>query len=132
MLKIETNSKERADRMRRLVEQQLGLLATYRIREHVDPAAHVSTKQSKPEPDEAPPLEVLEALRQIQSEHYRRWLDESIPALGGLTPREAARRTGKPRRELEMILAEIEHGEARRPETGRLDVAELRRELGVE
>ena len=46
-------------------------------------------------PDEAPARPDLDpAMRQVLAdfvgEHERRWLDESIPALGGRTPREAA------------------------------------------
>jgi hypothetical protein len=28
------------------------------------------------------PPEVLEVVKRMQAEHYRRWLDEEIPALG--------------------------------------------------
>jgi hypothetical protein len=34
--------------------------------------------------------ELREAVAQVTALFERRWLDESIPALGGLTPREAA------------------------------------------
>jgi hypothetical protein len=132
-LKLETNSRERADRLRSLVEERLGPLVTFRVREHMDPVAQLSGREGRPvHPAEPPPAEVLEVMRRLQTEHYRRWLDESIPALGGLTPREAARRKGAPRRELDVLLAEMEHGEAGRPEAGRVDVAGLRRELGLE
>ena len=78
------------------------------------------------------PPEALEAVRQMQDEYYRRWLDMALPALGGLTPRAAAKRKGAPRKALELLLAEFEHAEARQPPGQRVDVAALRRELGVE
>ncbi len=77
------------------------------------------------------PPEVLEVVKRMQGEQYRSWLDEEIPALGGLTPREAAKRKGAPRKKLDLLLAEIEHAEAGQPEQQRFDVSVLRRELGV-
>lgn len=78
------------------------------------------------------PPEALEIVRAMRAEHYRRWLDKGVPALGGLTPRAAAKRKGAPRETLRLLLAEIENSEARRPEAQRYDVAGLRRELGIE
>lgn len=77
------------------------------------------------------PPEVVAALKKMQLEHYRRWLDQAIPALGGLTPREAAKRKGAPRKALLLLLAEIEHAEAGQPSARRFDVGAMRRELGV-
>ena len=59
-------------------------------------------------PDETPARPDLDpAMRQVLAdfvgEHERRWLDESIPALGGRTPREAAR-DPVGREELEHLL----------------------------
>jgi hypothetical protein len=131
-LRLESNSIERADRLRHLVEKRLGSDVTFRVREHSDPVAHLS-KGNAPSTPEAPmPPEVLEVVRKMQAEHYRRWLDDAIPALSGLTPREAARRPGKSREALRLILAEIEHAEAGQPLESRYDVTELRRELGVD
>jgi hypothetical protein len=134
LLRLETNSMQRADRLRRLVAERLGVLVSFRIREHADPVAHLAegaergARRGSPEPM---PPEVLEVMKRMQAEHYRRWLDEEIPALGGLTPREAAKRKGAPRKSLELLLAEIEHAEAGQPEQQRFDVSGLRRELGV-
>jgi hypothetical protein len=73
----------------------------------------------------------LEVVKRMQAEHYQRWLDEEIPALGGLTPRQAAEKKGAPRKRLELLLAEIEHAEAGQPEAQRFDVAVLLHELGL-
>jgi len=54
-----------------------------------------------------------------------------IPALGGLTPREAARRGGAATKKLEILLAEFENAEARRPVEERFDVSKLRHALGL-
>jgi hypothetical protein len=132
-LRLETNSVARADRLRRLVEDCLGPLVAFREREHTDPVAHLGRGDGRRAGgDEDLPPEAVEYLRKLQDEHLRRWLDESVPALGGLTPREAARRKGAPRRALELLLAEIENAEAGRPAELRQDVAALRRELGFQ
>ncbi len=134
LLRLETNSMQRADRLRRLVAERLGALVTFRIREHADPVAHLAEGAERGAPRAPPepmPPEVLEVVKRMQAEHYQRWLDEEIPALGGLTPREAAKRKGAPRKSLELLLAEIEHAEAGQPEQQRFDVSVLRRELGV-
>jgi hypothetical protein len=78
------------------------------------------------------PPEVLEVMKRMQAEHYRKWVDDAIPALGGLTPRAAAQRQGAPREALTLLLAELEHAEASQPPAQRFDVAALRRELGVD
>jgi hypothetical protein len=132
-LRLESNSVERADRLRKLVEERLGSLVTFRVREHTDPAALLQAGGPPRARAEAPsiPPEVVEAVKALEAEHHRRWLDESIPALGGLTPREAAKRKGGPRKGLELLLAEIEHAEATRPPEQRFDVDELWRALGL-
>ena len=89
------------------------------------------------EPDdgvsEAETLDVLNEL--IQEQSTMRWLDESVPALGGLTPRQAVEDPTR-REQVERLLAEFE-------DTSRFDalpegftpmsydVDLLRRELGL-
>lgn len=134
LLRLETNSVQRADRLRERVSGRLGPLVTFRIREHADPVAHLpeGTGSAGPAAPEPMPPEVLEVLKGMQAEHYQRWLGDELPALGGLTPREAAKRKGAPRKRLELLLAELEHAEAGQPEQQRFDVSVLRRELGLE
>src|SRR6266545_2154520 len=134
LLRLETNSMQRADRLRGLVAERLGALVTFRIREHADPVAHLAEAAARGAPrapSEPMPPEVLEVVKRMQAEHYQRWLDEEIPALAGLTPRKAAKRKGAPRKKLDLLLAEIEHAEAGQPEQQRFDVSVLRRELGA-
>jgi hypothetical protein len=133
-LRIETNSVERADRLRRAALERCGAALTFRIREHSDPTALLKEargKRTPPSPEPMPP-EVQAMVRGLMDEHYRRWLDEEVPALGGLTPRQAAKQKGAKRRKLELLLVEIEAMEAGKPTGERCDVARLRRELGIE
>ncbi len=53
-----------------------------------------------------------------------------VPTLGGKTPREAAR-SAKSRRELDLLLRDVENHEQRLPEPARFDMRRLRRELGL-
>ncbi len=132
-LRLETNSIPRADRLRALVQDRMGGTIAFRIREHVDPVAGLDRKRAVPaHAPEAMPPEALEMVKVMQAEHYRRWLDEEIPALGGLTPRAAAKRKGAPREALRLLLAEFENSEARQPTAERYDVTGLRRELGID
>lgn len=61
------------------------------------------------------------------------WMDEKVPALGGLTPRRAAK-TPAGRLRLERLLRQFEYDADRARLAGQppMDVDELRRELGME
>lgn len=133
-LRIETNSVERADRLRKAALERCGAALTFRIREHSDPTALLKEARGRgaSRPPEPMPPEVQATVRKLMEEHYRRWLDQAIPALGGLTPREAAKAKGAKRRALELLLVELEALEAGKPVGGRFDVGILRRELGLE
>ncbi len=130
-LKIETNSVERADTLRRRVEAGLGGLVHYRLRDHADLESMMALAKSRPAPAkrEQPP-ELKAMLREYKKEHMRRWVDEEIPALGGLTPRAA---TAKPasRAKLDLLLKDMENQESRLPADEQVGFAEIRAELGL-
>lgn len=134
-LRLSTNSVERADALRAIVEQACAGFVTFRAREHADPEA--ALRRGGPpgglgsggEGEEQPELQAM--VRAVKEKHYQAWLGERIPALGGLTPREAARGKAKDLRALALLVAEIENHEARLPEGQRFDVVGLRRELGL-
>jgi hypothetical protein len=62
-----------------------------------------------------------ETLRELASrhlrDHYRRWIDQPLPALGGHSPRQAAR-VPERRNALEALLRQLENNEDRRRITG--------------
>jgi hypothetical protein len=97
---------------------------------HADPLS--SRRPSRPAavPPGPPPPEALEAMRQLERRHYAAWLDESIPALGGESPR-AAVRTARGREAVDLLLKEFENHEQRVPGGKPFDFAPLRRELGL-
>ena len=55
-----------------------------------------------------------EALEQLQDRFERRWCDEHVPALGGLTPRQAAADPSR-REALERLLGEFERANRAQP-----------------
>lgn len=81
---------------------------------------------SPPEPVELDPADVAGIRRQLED----RWLADSIPALGGLTPREAAAST-QARGELVALLEDFEWTQRRSPQQLEYDISRLRRELGL-
>jgi hypothetical protein len=79
-----------------------------------------------------PSLEIARTVAAFQHQHLKRWQDEAIPALGGITPRQAAADpAARPR--LEQLLREMENIEDRKRAAGEdwMDLAWLRAELGL-
>jgi hypothetical protein len=79
-----------------------------------------------------PPEVEREVILKVKTEHYTRWVDEPLPALGGRTPREAAR-SEVGRRQLEGLLRFMENAEERSRQQGRaaFDFAALRKTLDL-
>lgn len=99
-LKLETNSAVRAERGRSLIETLAGDAVAYRATAHEDlrrtlreaiRSGRTEEIRRNTTPDEIP-AELQEHLTlEYLARHYRQWLDDRIPALGGRTPREAAK-----------------------------------------
>ncbi|HME73214.1 MAG TPA: antitoxin Xre/MbcA/ParS toxin-binding domain-containing protein, partial [Myxococcota bacterium] len=128
-LRAETNSHERADALRARLEAACGERIRHRAREHADPLSDRAARaQGGPGP-EPPPPEAAQLLLEFQQRHYADWLDQPVPALGGRTPREAAR-TAEGRAAVDVLLKEMENREQRSPSAGAtFDFSALRREL---
>ncbi len=133
-LRMESNSLERADSMRKLLETLLGPLIRHRAREHSDPVASLRKEDRAavaPSPPHPPSGEMNRIILEMKAKHYADWADETLPALDGETPR-AAVRTKSGREKVDLLLKEIENIEARQPEGQRFDVGLIKRELGLE
>jgi hypothetical protein len=129
-LRLETNSVERADRLRAQLEAGCGALLRHRLREHADPLSEARSFRESTPPTEPPP-EALEALREFKARHYASWSDTPLPALGGKTPRQAAR-TRRGREQVDVILRSMENGEHRAGGGAPFDFGPLRRGLGLD
>jgi hypothetical protein len=132
-LRVETNSARRADAARALLESHLGTMVRFRLRSEANTAAMMQQAMTKAAaenraPAEPQPAEMVAFMREFREQHMTAWLDESIPALDGLTPRASAR-VKHMRPALDLLLKEFEHHEARLPAEERIDIGRLRREL---
>ncbi len=123
-IEVLANSRERIDRTVATVRAIEGLV----LREVQVP---VQLDESLIESD-APstPPELADALARVIAEREVAWLDESIPALGGVTPKEAAADPTR-REDLIALLNEFDRRGAHEP-TATFDVGRLRRALGIE
>jgi hypothetical protein len=134
-LTLETNSTRRADALRAAVERHLPALVRFRLRredntEQLLAAARTSGASQRERAPEPLPPEAEAALRQFREQYMSDWLDDAIPALDGLTPREAARQP-RMRSKLALLLKEIEQTEQRLPPAQRIDLRSLRDTLGL-
>lgn len=86
---LETMSHERSARGQEMLLQAAGEALRYRMTEQVDPYRAMEGKTPTP-PLRGP--EVDAAVAEMYRAHYTEWPDVGVPALGGVTPREAAKR----------------------------------------
>ena len=134
-LLVETNSIARADSLKAAISSALGTLARFRIREEEDVTALIEDARNAQESGQLPPApesspELDGVMRQFREQYMQRWLDDSIPALGGLTPREAAA-DPKHHAALKTLLRDVEYHESRLPIAQQCDMVKLRKQLGM-
>jgi hypothetical protein len=110
-LVLEAQGQERLAIGKEIIEDVLSGL----IRHKVDAVRSLESimrgqpKKKEEKPEEEIPLEVRQAiLKDMYDNHYREWLDSSLPALGGKTPRKAIK-TKEGRRQVEDILRKMEY-----------------------
>ena len=128
-LRIETNSRARADALRRRMEAACGARIRHRAREHTDPLA-LARDPRRPRPAPASPSpEQEDLLAEFKARHYAEWIDRPLPALNGKTPRESAR-TAAGQAAVDLLLKDMEHKEQRAPGV-RFDFSTIRRALGI-
>ena len=135
---LESNSKERAARGKRILIGQAGKLLRhlrdeFTTQEELRRKAKAGPPSARPDKDELPREVRDQAIRQVLEKHYRGWPDTNLPGLDGKTPR-AAVRTANGRERVMGILKDMENGEARKHKAGEpsYDISRLRAELGLE
>ena len=123
-LVVSANSEVRFRRLRSLAESAVPGLE--RMREEAKPAADLMAagRAAAPPPRPTVPVEAAGALAGFMREQEDRWLEEQIPALKGLTPRQAAADPTR-REELEALLRKFDR---KQPPAGALtfDTSRLR------
>jgi hypothetical protein len=96
-LRLESNSVQRADTLRRQVESACGGLLRHRGRNHSDllservRAGYGAVSTARDADEELPPAEALTTIRQFKAQHYADWPNQPLPALGGKAPRDAVK-----------------------------------------
>lgn len=131
---VETTSKKRAERARDELPSLFGGAARFRVisYEDVEQALKRAPKTSKPTEPDVPIEEQRKVLGEFYEQHYRRWLDEPVPALGNRTPRHAARlKTMRPK--LIALLKDFESHSERQRRSGEIayDFTWMWAELGL-
>lgn len=112
---LSVNSQGRAARGQAMLEPALAglvrgpLIERQTVEQMTSNSPRRSARTSEPPP--LPPDELKEVVHQGLADHYRRTLDESIPALGNRSPRQAAK-TAKGRDKVIAWLKMLENGSA--------------------
>ncbi len=133
-LSLEANSVARAERGRALLEPVLAGLVGPPLTERIDLERMLAAERPPPEPSGLPLDEERALVRQGLDDHYRRVLDQPIQALGGKSPRAAAK-TPKGREKVVAWLKMLENHSAKRSAgdpIGGYDFGWMWQELGVE
>jgi hypothetical protein len=136
-LRLEAMSRTRLETLRGLVEFHAGGLLKH-LGDHYTTVDEIKESvvrgERSPEPVAQPALsaEERQALEVMIHKHYAGWVNESLPALGGKTPRQAMRsRAG--RESVIELLRLMENGELRKGagDAPVYDFNIIRRELGL-
>jgi hypothetical protein len=134
-LVVYVNSRRRLERARALVEPLLaGLVGVPGIdAKSVDEMMAEEPDTPAPSRRTLPKHVERQVMKRFLDDHYRNWLDDKLPMLGGRTPREAARDFDG-REQVVAVLKDMENLEARRKRDTGLgyDALWLWRELGIE
>lgn len=104
-LSLYVNSKERAKKLCKQVEKVLRERIDYISEEIVE--ANSSVNDKTVEEDLEIPIDLARALQEKIQRTQSRWLEEPVPALGNLTPRQAAK-DPEMRKALEALLLSFE------------------------
>lgn len=136
---VEVNSEAREQAISRHITERLGAKAVYERTEVKSLEAVMQEQMGKsgPQPDNHEELqnhpEIQKALQDMLERHWTGWMDQSIPALGGLTPRQAMQ-SESGRERLEALIKDAEMMDDRFPTPGmqRQILDKVRKELGLE
>jgi hypothetical protein len=131
---LETTSQKRAEKARDELVNLFGGAARFRAisYEDVEQALKRAPQTSKQKEPDIPIEEQRKILGEYYGDHYRKWLDEPVPALGNRTPRHAARlKTVRPK--LVALLKDFESHSERQRRSGEIayDFSWMWEELGL-
>jgi hypothetical protein len=127
-LTLECMSRERLKRGRKLIEGRAGALLDFTSERELSAAPVEESKKSSG----IPPEVQREAALRMKTQHYAGWAEVPLPALDGISPREAVK-TPEGRRRVEELLRMMENGEAHEKKRGgaAFDFTPIRESLGL-
>jgi SEC-C motif len=131
---FETTSQHRAERGKEFLQRLLGDAVSFRVIAYEDVGQALKRAPARPKDKmpEIPPEVQAEVLGRFYEEHYRKWLDQPVPALGDRTPRHAAKlKTVRPK--LITLLKDFESHAERQRRAGEptYDFGWMWKELGL-
>jgi hypothetical protein len=131
---FETTSQKRAERARDELPTLFGGAVRFRAISYqdVEQTLKRAPKTTQPKEPDIPIEEQRKILGEYYEKHYRKWLDEPVPALGDRTPRHAARlKTMRPK--LIALLKDFESHSERQRRAGEIayDFGWMWAELGL-
>lgn len=143
-LVLKTNSLERAEQGKELLEKLLGGVIEFQgmITESIEQMMKSSSKAKNKQDGQLIPEsnahlaenpEIREKIAAMAKSHWDDWFDMSIPALEHQTPRQAAK-TPEGRERLEALLLQIERMNAQKQQDDpfRADINLIKTTLGLE
>ena len=136
-LRLESQSRTRLQLGRGLLETHAAHLLKHQgdVHQSLDEFKQRMAATRQP-PERARPIPAeaeRELVLQMKAQHYARWPDDPLPALGGKTARQAVN-TESGRKAVLELIRDMEHGEAREAKAGQpaFDFTPLRKTLGLE
>ena len=141
-LLVEVNSEKRSKLVQSEIEKRLGKHTTLlniditpgkALMKKAEEEAEKRGQKGEPDIEDSPPVspEMVEFMKRKMEEHWKSWPDMPVPALKGMTPRQASK-SPIGRELLESLLLDFETRSAsRKDKINDVDVDKLRRELGM-
>jgi hypothetical protein len=138
-LTLGCNSTPRSDRGKALLAELAGP-ALRHLRDEITPLAEVKRRAAAASSDDGsqrrsniPAAEEQRLITQFLDRHYSTWPDTSLPALAGMTPRQAVE-TPEGRAQVVALLRDFENASERSRKAGEptYDFSRLRAELGLD
>jgi Predicted metal-binding protein related to the C-terminal domain of SecA len=131
-LTAEVQSRERADRLKAIIDEKLATHATFRADKIQTPEQAMAEAASSPSPSPQDSPEARALMADYLRSHYEQWPDMPLPALGNRTPRDMAE-SPVGREQVEALLQEAEHHDLGLPAATRKTIFDaVRLQLGLQ
>lgn len=139
-LLVETLSKQKLEFAKKMIERYFGRKLAFFRELSIDMKDELRNRLNNPDQDKEPEEEDIippdvqqQLLQQFHEQHYRHFLDEPVPMLDGISPRQASKSPAVRPKLIELMKLHINGLETRAKKDGvRLDISWVLDELGLE